>query len=69
MTATMEKTVIYTQSGRPVSVWPSTAKSVSPEEVSRKRAEWLARNKPILGDWSSDDFIVEKRRDVEAGLL
>ena len=69
MTATMDKTVVYTKSGRPLSVWASTANSVSPDEMFQRIDEWYAKNKHLLAGYSSEKFIEEKRRDVEAGLL
>ena len=67
MTATLQKTVVYTPSGRAVSVWPETANPVSVDEMFRRRDAWYARNKHILEGYTSEQFVTEKRRDVEAG--
>jgi len=68
MTATMDKTVVYTKSGRPLKVRPGTENPISVDEMFHRRDEWYARNKHLLEGYSSDQFIAEKRRAVEAGL-
>ena len=68
MTTTVEKKVVYTKSGRPLAISPSTANPVSADEMFRNRDEWYARNKHLLKGYSSDQFVAERRRDVEAGL-
>jgi len=67
-TAAAQKTVVYTKSGKAVSVWPSTANPVDADEMVRRRDEWYARNKHLLEGYSTEQFIAEKRRDVKAGI-
>ena len=67
MTAATKNHVIYTKSGKALSIWPSTSAPVSADEMFRNRDEWLARNKHLLEGYSSEQFVAEKRRAVAAG--
>lgn len=68
MTATVKKTVIRTASGSVLTVEPGTEHPVSVDEMLKRRDAWLERNREKLKGYSVDQFIAEKRRDVEAGL-
>ena len=67
MTATAEKPVVYTASGQPLSIVPGTEEPISADEMERQIAEWRTRYGHLLVDCSTDQFIAEKRRNVEMG--
>ncbi len=68
MTTTEQKTVIHTASGSILTVEPGTEQPVSVEEMLKRRDMWLKRNGDKVKDYSVDQFIAEKHRDVEMGL-
>lgn len=68
METIVKKTVIRTASGSVLTVEPGTETPVSVDEMLRRRDAWLQRNREKLKDYSVDQYIAEKRRDVELGL-
>lgn len=68
MSTTEKKPVIRTASGTVLSIEPGTEKPVSIEEMLRRRDAWLERNKEKLKGYSVDQFIAEKKRDIDRGL-
>lgn len=68
MTTSVQKTVIRTASGSELTVAPGTEQPVSVEEMLRRRDKWLTSNREKLGNYSVDQFIAEKHRNVGLGL-
>lgn len=68
MSTTAKKTVIHTASGSMLSVEQGTENPVSLEEMLKRRDAWLKRNRKKLNGYSVDQFLAEKRRNVELGL-
>ena len=66
--ATAQKAVVHTKSGRPLTIRPGTENPVPVDEMIRRRDEWLARHKHLFEGYSTDQFVAEKWREVEAGL-
>ena len=67
MTATVEKTVFTAPNGKTFRIRPGTENPVSVAEMTRRRYKWYAQHKHLLAGYSTEQFIAEKRRDVEAG--
>ena len=67
MTATMQKAIVHAPPDESFAVASGTENPVSADEMERRRDQWLERNKHLLVGYSSDKFIAQKRRDVEAG--
>ncbi len=68
MTTMAQKTVIRTASGSELTIEPGTEHPVSVEEMLRRRDAWLQRNRGKIGNYSVDQFLAEKHRNVELGL-
>lgn len=64
----VQKTVIQTPSGNVLTIAPGTENPVSVDEMIRRRDAWLVRNKDKLKGYSVDQFIAEKKRDIDMGL-
>lgn len=69
MSTLIQKPVILTKSGHPLIVAPGTEVPVSAKEMLKRRDAWLERNREKVKDYTVNDFISEKRLDVEKGLV
>ena len=68
MTATAQKKLLITPSGKTFTISPGYENPVSADEMERRRDAWRARNKHLLVGCSTEKYIAQKRREVEAGL-
>ncbi len=67
-TAKETRPTIVTETGYVLRVWPGTEKRVSVDEMIRRRDEFYEQYGHLLKNYSVEQFIREKRRDVELGL-
>ncbi len=63
-----ERPTIVTETGYVLHLWPGTEKRVPIEEMIRRRDEFYEQYKHLLKNYSVDQFLREKRRDVEMGI-
>ncbi len=57
-----------TKSGETLEFWPGTENPVSIDEAIRRRDELYEQYKHLLKNYSVEQYLREKHRDVEMGI-
>ena len=68
MTTVIQKPIIMTKSGHPLTIAPGSEMPLSTDKWLQKIQEWQERNRENVSKISVETFLADKHADIKKGL-